>query len=305
MRRFFVAGVLAAAMLALGACAGASKTVRGYPVSAYTPSAPLPIAVALRVDEAATVQSRGSSHESYPYGPMIANDLRKMKLFGNVVYPYEKGAPADAVLHLEITGSWGYYGKDYTTRDYWGGLPRERYAQGDHDVKITLTKNGRQIMSRSVSLHDKINYDGGDEDLIAARLNRAQAENIAVEVAKAIEDKRPLIMAGVLNRPPQAEAAPYAAPGAGFGPAAQPGAGPNVVSGAGVSGAGDQMNMEAGMGKKLKELEELHTQGVLSDADFGKARARLLDMRKLGDLYRNGVITLQEYQKARARIMEK
>ena len=312
MKRFFVAGVLAVMALALGACASAPRaSVEVSPqIPAYEPTGPIPMTVALAVDETAKVQSQGRTRVDDPYGPMIANDLRKMKLFGSVVYPYAGGSPAGqkAVLHLAITGGWHYSKVHYSDMDQWGMLPQGERAEGDHEVKITLTSNGQEIFSKTVPVESYLLYRGDDENRIAALLNRNQAGRIAIAVAKEIEARQAIIVAEVLNRPAYgAGAGAGAASAAGYVPAApvsQASVPQPAVPGAGVPGA--QMNTEeAGMGKKLSELGALHEQGVLSDADFYAARTRLMNIRKLDDLYRTGVITLPEYQKARAKIMEK
>ena len=305
MRRpLFFALLICAMSLALGACASARVPAGAvYPAApAYEPSGPIPGTVALAVDETAKVQSRGKTRVNDPYGPMIASDLKKMKLFGNVVYPYVSGSPAGqkAVLHLAITGGWSYSSEDYTRSDWWAGRSQGHYAYGDHEVKITLTANGREIFNKTVPVKSDLEYRGGDEDQIAALLNQAQAERIAIAVSEEIEAHQAIIVAQLFNRPAYV-ATPYAAPKAGYAaPASQVAAPHPALPGPVVTGAED-----AGIGKKLSELEVLHKQGVLSDADYNAARARLMDIRKLDDLYRTGVITLPEYRKALARIMQK
>lgn len=311
-RSLFFAVLVGVVALALGACASAPRPATAvYPATpAYEPSAPVPITVALKIDEAATVQSRGRSHVNEPYGPMIASDLKKMKLFGNVVYPYESGAAANqkAVLHLSITGGWSYFDEDYTPYDYWGGQPLHHHAKGDHEVKITLTAQGREIFSKTIPVKSDLGYRGHDANRVAALLNRAQAGRIAIEVAKVIEARHYMIMSQVVNRPAEAGVSPYMPPSAYVpapSPAYQVNTPPPAVPRQAINSAPLTGAQEAGMGKKIEELEALHKQGVLSDADFNAARNRLLNIRKLDDLYRTGVITLPEYQKARAKIMEK
>ncbi len=283
---FFVA-------LAVNACASQKWTVDVPATPAYGQSAPIPITVGLDINETPSVQSYGPSHKNRPYGPMIAGELRKMDVFSRVIYPYEKGAAADAVLHLAITGRWGYYGGKQYADDYWAGSSGVRYAEGDHDVRIALTAKDRRIIGSSVSVKSKGRYSGQDFEAITGRLNEIQTKKIAVSVADLLQDKRSLIIAEVFNRPEGASAGNAGAQASG-----QPKASP-------VTGAGKEAAGGSGTAEKLKELEDLHASGALSDEEFGKARKRLLDMQKLDDLYRSGVLTEQEVKKAKARLLGK
>lgn len=57
--------------------------------------------------------------------------------------------------------------------------------------------------------------------------------------------------------------------------------------------------------KKLQELSELHKNGVLSEADYNKARKRLTELQKLNELRQSGILSEEEYDKAKARLKEK
>ncbi|MDA8326453.1 MAG: SHOCT domain-containing protein [Nitrospiraceae bacterium] len=289
MRIFtFFAISLFMALAAVNAYAGQKWTVDVPAAPAYSQSGPIPIAVGIDVDETPSVQSCGPSHESRPYGPMIVDELKKMKVFNKIIYPYGKGGAADAVLHLTVRGQWSYYSKELEPRDYWAGLSTVHDVEGTHDIKAVLTAKGKEILDGSASVTSKGRYSGQDYEAITGRLNDIQARKIAVAVADMLRDKRAQIVAKVFNRPEEVRSS-------------NPAAGRSEVS----SGTGRPAGGEYKTAEKLRELEDLHASGALSDEEFGKAEKRLLDMQKLEDLYKSGILTEQEVRKAKARMLEK
>lgn len=286
---FFI--VLFLAVISFGVSAFASTTVKISPSPAYNPTEPIPLEAGIVVSEGPGVQSHGKSQINRPYGPMVVDELKKMKVFSGIIYPYKAGSPADIVLRLSIKGRWDYYSQELQPRDYWSGTTGARYAKGTHDVKVVLMAKDKEIMGGSLPVKSTGQYYGSDYDLITNKLNEAQTKNIAVAVAKLIQDNRRVIMAKVLNKPAEAGV---------------PASSSSAVAGAeeisktpGVGGTGSQRQKNA---DKLKALEELHASGVLSDEDFNKAKTRLIQMQKLEDLYKSGVLSEQEYKRGLSRI---
>ena len=279
------------AAISMSASAGAATTVKVSPGPVYNQTEPIPITVGLEVDESPAIQSFGKSHTSHPYGPAIVDELKKLKVFSNIVYPFKKGVSADAVLLLSIKGKWEYYNKEPGVYDTWAGSSPAHYAEGNHEIKVVMTKGpegGGRIINDSVSVRSKGQFSGRDYDLIADRLNEAQTRKIAVTLANFLQDKQDHIMAKIESRTlKQAVSVSNA--------------GSDEVKTAAKTGAGNEYKA----GDKLKTLEELHSSGVLSDEDFNKAQTRVIQMQKLEDLYKSGVLTEKEYRRAAARVSGK
>ncbi len=284
MRRTLFAAFFLLAAISMGACAYASTTVKVPPAPAYKPTSPIPITVGLVVNEAAGVESQGRSRTKAKstYGPLIAAELKKLQVFKGIVYPYEKGAAADVVLLLDIKGKWEYFNAERQPYDTWAGDSVAHYAEGTHDVKVIMTVGGRRIINDSIPVKSRSRYSGQDYDLVANTLNQAQASRIAITLANFLQGKQDHIMAQVQTA---GNTSPNAAP-----------------SGAQAEVKGGQPGAKTKTTEKLRELEELHSSGVLSDQDFSRAKNRLIQMQKLEDLYKSGVLTEQEYNRARARV---
>ena len=295
MRRFFIISLLLAAMVPLNACANNPTMVKVSPGPVYNPSGPIPITVGVSVDETPAVQSNGRSNISHPYGPMIVDELKKMGVFRGIVYPCGKVASADALLHLAIKGKWGYYNGERQPYDFYSGASTRHYAEGTDNVKVIMTAGGNRIIDNSISVESKGEYSGSNVASIARRLDEIQTRKIAVSVADLLQGKRALIVAKVFNKPAEGVST-QSSGSAGAGAPGRPG----VSSGTGVVAKGEYKTAE-----KLRELEDLHASGALSDEEFGKAKKRLLDMQKLDDLYKSGILTGQEVRKAKARMLEK
>ena len=276
------------AVIFLSARAFASTTVKVSPAPGYNPTTPIPLTVGLVVDEASGVQSHGKSRTNSPYGPMIAAELKELKVFKSIVYPYKKGAPADAVLLLNIKGKWEYFNAEHQPYDYWSGSSAGHFAEGAHEVKVIMTAADRRIINDSMQVKSRSQYSGQDYDLVASRLNEAQAKKIAITLANFLQDKRDRIMAQIQGNPRSAAL-------------------PNSPVVSKKISAAEVKTGQPGeeTGQKLNELKELHSSGVLSDEDFNKAKTRLIQMQKLEDLYKSGVLSEQEYKRAKARITGK
>ena len=59
------------------------------------------------------------------------------------------------------------------------------------------------------------------------------------------------------------------------------------------------------LNRKLQELDDLHKKGILSEADYNKAKKRVIDIQKLNELRKSGILSEEEYNKAKARLMAK
>ncbi len=292
MRKSLFMAFFLLAAISMGACAMASTTVKVPPAPVYESTSPIPITVGLVVNEAPGVQSQGRAKTNSPYGPLIAAELEKLQVFRGIVYPYEKGAAADAVLRLDIKGKWEYFNKGRQPYDAWSGASTVHYAEGAHDVTVVMTMAGRRIINDSIPVKSRSEYFGQDYDLIARMLNRAQAKRIAVTLASFLQGKQDHIMAETQMQPhAQGEKTGKTPPSGGA-----------AVSGARPMGNAGRPETSAAGEKKLRELENLHASGVLSDQDFDRAKNRLDQMRKLEDLYKSGVLTEKEYKRAMGRV---
>ncbi len=290
MRKKLFCLFLLIAAISFSAYAGAATTVKFPPAPVYNPTEPIPLTVGINVDEGPAVQSHGKSKADHPYGSAIVEELKKMKVFSNIVYPYKKGVSADAVVHLDIKGKWEYYNGEHRPYDYWAGSSSGHFAEGTHEIKIVMEAAGKKIINDSISVQSRGQYSGRDYDLVAGRLNDAQTKKIAVMLARLFQDKEDHIMAQIEGRPVKTAISSAAS---------------SVINTGSIETKKAPVKAGSGIETKLKEIEELHASGVLSDEDFGKVKTRLLQMQKLEDLYKDGVLSQQEYERARGRLLKK
>lgn len=309
-------------MLSLNACA--PNFINVGPEPEYYSSGTIPITVGINVHESRISQTHGKSGVDQAYGPIIADYIKKMRVFNSIVFPYGQNDTVDVVLDLTITGKWEYSNKGRAIANFLIGTPNYNDVEGNHSVRMILTKGNANatIANYDITVDTKGQYTGTDTDMIASRLTTLQAKKMAVEIATKIQEDRIILLETVNTsdyeqdkrktpvvvsptQTPQKKNKTSEANTEKLNKLREGG----IISEEEYSKATTKLTSSqsdrALPSDKLKELDELHKSGILSDTDYNKAKERLSELQKLDELHRNGILSDEDYKKAKARILEK
>ena len=314
MKKLIFMSIVILAMLSLNACAPTMVNVT--PAPDYYSSETIPIVVGMSIDEPPfTAQCVGASKIQKDYGPIVVDYLIKMKVFKNIVYPYEK-ENVDAVLSLSIRGKWDYHRKGRWIATLLIGTPDYIDVEGTHTVKAILKKGNTntEIANYDITVNTTGQYSGTDTDMITDQLNSIQIKKIAVELANKIHDDRAKLLESIKEDKNRTSEPATSIQNRGEVVKTNI----NKLDKLHKSGIISDEEYKSAKNKlissqsdsilsndKLQELDELHKTGVLSDADYDKAKKRLSETQKLNELYENGILSKEEYLKAKERLLEK
>ncbi|MDD5427621.1 MAG: hypothetical protein PHI58_00065 [Candidatus Omnitrophica bacterium] len=130
----------------------------------------------------------GDSPESFNYGPNIVRDLKEMKVFKDVVFPYSKVESVNGILKIDVKGKWDW---DWLAKNDKGFCPSR---VGKHQVNIYLMKDSKNIVQYSLPLTTSL--DAGiypDATDIVYKADSLQQRKVAIEIAKHLDEDYSLI----------------------------------------------------------------------------------------------------------------
>jgi len=208
----------------------------------------LPIDVGVELSGAAASQV---------YGPRVIENLRKMGIFESIVHPYRAGDPVEATLGLSIDGRWRGSG-------FWPGFVVGLSLftlspvvgpgiAGRHEVGAALYADDDSIVRYEFEVASKARFGLlADTNEVGAKVDALQAQKIAVELAKRLQNDRNRIL-GVVG-------------------------GDEDTAGVDARETGEaaEAPTDSQVADELERLTELWRSGALSDDEFARAKARLL-----------------------------
>jgi Short C-terminal domain len=326
----------------LGACAPTMVNVSQAP-DYYPTAEPIAIDIGVIASEHHTVTT-GKSRIVHAYAPQIVDRLRHMRVFRNIIYPYHSGA--DAVLNVTMDGNWQYHNRGRAIANLLIGTPNYEDVEGITKVNVKLVVPERTpepidrvVIGKTITIDTTGQYTGTDTDEIARMLNEVQIKKISGALANLMEDNRAKIIgttarneetttngnatttvnknnASIDNRNKPVAQKEELVPQKSV--AADNNKNTNLVkieelhkegilSDAEYNNAKNKLSPaqpeKATTEDKLSELNELHKSGVLSNADFEKARQRLDELNKLDELHGSKILSDEDYKKAKERLL--
>jgi Short C-terminal domain len=278
---------LTSMLMILSACAPTMVSV-SQPPDYYPSTTPIAMTVGIVIDEHHTV-AVGKSRIAHPYGPQVVDELRRMRVFSDISYPYAQRS-ADAVLFLTMNGSWQYSNKGRAIANFLFGTPNYNDVAGITNVNVKLARaniveTNNTIIEQELVIDTKGQYTGTDTDSIANRLNVVQVKKIAVAIADLLQNKR----AEIIDAIGQAGSATT----------------DTVQKSASEERPSKQKLSADDPSITMNNLEQLRESGLMSDEDYQKARKRLEKLNELDELHRNKILSDEEYTKAKKRLLEK
>jgi len=185
VRGFGFIGAVATAMV-LQACAW--QKIPAAP--SYAPAPSLPITVGVEVF---------TSPDSGHYGPVVVNLLSQMSVVDKLIFPYREGDVVDALLGIEVDGSWKRRG---TGAGLVIGLTLGLASPvvgpsmtGTHQLNATLTDENNPITSHSSQIQSKATWGvAGDANEVSEKMDDLQARKMAVAIAEWLQANRAAIL---------------------------------------------------------------------------------------------------------------
>ncbi|MDD3905379.1 MAG: hypothetical protein PHS46_02485 [Candidatus Omnitrophica bacterium] len=138
----------------------------------------------------------GDTSASFENGYGVVKNLKEMRVFDEIIFPYEKNNQVDGILKMDINGGWNSSALFESAKGTLIGLSMGTLGMaigssgtGTHDAIITLNKGSIEVARYSVHIKTTvecgIKADLSDVDYKAKGL---QHRKLAVEIAKHISD---------------------------------------------------------------------------------------------------------------------
>lgn len=184
---------LVIALMVISACAPTMVSV-SQPPDYYPPAAPIPITLGISTDDTASgVFMWGKSQIRQPYGPAVIEELKRMRVFKDIVYPVGDNS-VDAMLFLTMKGNWAMNNRGRAIASFLIGTPNYEDVEGITNVGVKLVKGNKIIIDQTLVIDTKGQYTGSDTDSISSQLNAVQIKKIAIALSDLLQNKQNQIM---------------------------------------------------------------------------------------------------------------
>ena len=157
------------------------------PEPEYTTMTPIPMVVGVELDDSAY---------SLAYGTQAITEIREMKVFQYIIWPYNSGTPVDAVLKLSIDGVWKTTGGVRSaifvglTLGLLGPFLGPK-TTGDHNVTAILERDAKAIVNYSFRAETVVSHGlSANEDVVMFKAEALQTRKITVGLATRFNDDR-------------------------------------------------------------------------------------------------------------------
>lgn len=138
----------------------------------------------------------GDTSASFENSSGVVRNLKEMRVFNEIVFPYEKSNQVDGILKIDINGGWSMSVPYEFAKSFLIGLSMCVLSPvigstmvGTHDAVVTLNKGLIEVARYSVHVNTAVDC-GIKADLyeVDYKAKCLQQRKLAIEIAKHIDD---------------------------------------------------------------------------------------------------------------------